>query len=107
MDPAEELSATFDFMVALAPEIAKYNLRLLDKRGAGPFSIQSDEELAEARRQVAVANGKITMEFALYLTAQFATLDAALKPPETQNAAAPKDAVAPKQSSKTNPAAGI
>src|SRR5690348_9533800 len=91
MDPTEQLSATFDFMISLAPEVAKHNLRLLDKHGAGPFSVQSDEALAEARRQVAIANARITMEFALHLTAQFVTLDAALQTPQ------PKDATAPKQ----------
>jgi hypothetical protein len=82
-------------MVALAPEVAKYNLRLLDKHAAGPFSIQSDEALAEARRQVAVANAKITMEFALHLTAQFVTLDAALQTSEAKDAPAPKQETAP------------
>jgi hypothetical protein len=95
LDPAEQLSATFDFMVALAPEVAKYNLRLLDKHGAGPFSIQSDEALAEARRQVAIANAKITMEFALHLTAQFVTLDAALQTTPAQDTPAPKQESAP------------
>jgi hypothetical protein len=95
MNSAEQLSLTFDFMVALVPEVAKYNLRLLDKHGAGPFSIQSDEALTEARRQVAIANAKITMEFALHLTAQFVTLDAALQTPEAKNAVTPKQETAP------------
>jgi hypothetical protein len=94
MDPAEQLSATFDFMIALAPEVAKYNLRLLDKRGAGPFSIQSDEALTEARRAVAIANAKITIEFALHLTAQFVTLDAALQTTQTKDTPPPKQTTA-------------
>jgi hypothetical protein len=107
MDPAEQLSATFDFMVALAPEVAKHNLRLLDKHGAGPFSIQSDETLAEARRQVAIANAKITMEFALHLTAQFVTLDAALQTPEAKNAVTPKDTAATNEQSPSEAATRI
>jgi hypothetical protein len=87
----EQTSLIFDFMQVIAPEVAHYHLRLLEKRSsAGPF-VPDEDQLKDLRRQSALNSANITLEFAMHLAAAFAQCQAAsideTKPAQTQDAA--------------------
>ena len=105
MNADEQTSLIFDFMQAIAPEVAHHHLRLLEKRSSGgaPF-VPDEEQLKDLRRQAAVNSAHITLEFAMHLAAAFAQCQASIdetQPAQTQDAA-PAD-----KPRKTKPAARI
>jgi hypothetical protein len=101
----EQTSLIFDFMAAIAPEVAHYHLRLLEKRSSGGPSVLDEEQLKDLRRQTALNNAHITLEFAMHLAGAFTQCQAAsideTKPAQTQ------DPTAADKPRKTKPTARI
>jgi hypothetical protein len=86
MDPSEQAVLINDFMVAVAPVVARYTLetmRLLKD------SYRSEETEANIRRYAADAAANITMEFASHMAARFAQLHDAAQPTSAKDSAAP------------------
>jgi hypothetical protein len=101
----EQTSLIFDFMQAIAPQVAHHHLRVLEKRSSGGPFVPDEEQLKDLRRQSALNSANITLEFAMHLAAAFARCQAAsideTKPAQTQE---PTAADKPR---KTKPTARI
>jgi hypothetical protein len=77
-------------MQAIAPEVAHYHLRLLEKRSSGGPSVLDEDQLKDLRRQAADNSANITLEFAMHLAAAFTQCQAHIgetKPAQTQGPA--------------------
>jgi hypothetical protein len=98
MDTEEQTNLVFDMMIAIAPEVAHFHLRALDKRVGGPYSV-SEEVLAQARRETANANANVTLEFAMHLAGAFARCQASI------HEAHPAQAQDPTEAKQKTPAA--
>jgi hypothetical protein len=86
MDADEQTSLVFDFMQAIAPEVARVHMRILNNRIGAPYSV-SEEVLAQARRETAESNASVTLEFAMHLAGAFVRCQASIsetKPPEAK-----------------------
>jgi hypothetical protein len=86
----EQTSLIFDFMAAIAPEVAHHHLRLLEKRSSAGPSVLDEDQLKDLRRQAAVNSANITLEIAMHLAAAFAQCQASIdetKPAQTQETA--------------------
>jgi hypothetical protein len=95
MDPDQQVAITLSFMQAIAPVIARHHVR------------QAELQTTSEMRQIAAANAKMTVEFAVHLTAQFASLDAALNSTQTQDVSQGQNPVAPGEQGAGNPVAGV
>jgi hypothetical protein len=97
MDAEQQTALVFDMMVAIAPEVARFHLRILSNRTGTPYSV-SEEVLAQARRETATSNANVTLEFAMHLAAAFARCQTSIgetNPAQTQDAAQTQQETAP------------
>jgi hypothetical protein len=93
MDAEEQTTLVFDFMQAIAPEVARFHLRILSNRTGAPYSV-SEEVLAQARRETATSNANVTLEYAMHLAAAFVRCQTSIsetKSSETQHETPPTD----------------
>jgi hypothetical protein len=110
VDADEQTTLVFDFMVAIASEVARFHLRILSNRTGAPYSV-SEEVLAQARRETATSNANVTLEFAMHLAAAFARCQTSIgetNRAQTQDAAQTQQQTAPADKPrKTKPPARI